>query len=63
MSSRALGVVSLQGKWVWGEAVEISASPEVSERGMQGRATLTETFAFLLKRIAFLARCTNNTCH
>lgn len=33
MSSRAPGVVLLQGRWVWGEAVEICTSTEVLERG------------------------------
>jgi len=43
--------------------VEVCASAEALERGGRGRATATETFAFLPKRIAFLSRCTNNTCH
>lgn len=34
---------------------------ELSEK--QGRAMGTETFAFLLRRIAFLSKCANNMWH
>lgn len=52
-----------QGQGIWGEAVEICICTEVAERGKHGRARDAETFAFLLKRIAFLKQCANNTCH